>query len=254
MTRLLRIYWLETKTEFLKRLRLPMYVFGTVAFPLMFYVLFGVALGKGDVGGTPVARYILATYGAFGVIGATLLGFGGGLAMDRGMGWLEVKRASPMPAPAYFVAKTASCLLFSAIIMGLLLGLGAAIGGVRMPAGQWFGLAGALVAGAIPFCALGAAIGYFVGPNAAPAVINLIYLPMAFCSGLWVPLDFLPRALQDGAQALPAYHLAQIGLAVLGAPVKGTVGAHVFALVGFTVFFLGLAALGHRREEARIYG
>ena len=39
-----------------------------------------------------------------------------------------------------------------------------------------------LVIGALPFCAIGLAFGYLVGPNSAPAVLNLVYLPMAFAS------------------------------------------------------------------------
>jgi len=33
------------------------------------------------------------------VIGATLYAFGVGVAVERGLGWLQVKRASPIAAP-----------------------------------------------------------------------------------------------------------------------------------------------------------
>jgi len=97
-----RIYRAETKCECLKLLRTPMYVASTLLFPLIFYVFFGLLMGSSmSVGSLPVARYILATYGAFGVVAATLFGLGVTLAVERGLGWLELKQASPMPTGAY---------------------------------------------------------------------------------------------------------------------------------------------------------
>ena len=203
---------------------------------------------------TPMARYTLATYGAFGVMGATLFAFGVGVAVERGLGWLQVKRASPMPPAAYFLAKGVTALSFGAIVVALLCGLGAAFGGVRMPVWQWLAMGGALIAGAIPFCALGLAIGNFAGPNSAPAMVNMIYLPMAFCGGLWIPFQFLPKGIRAIAPLLPSFHLSQIALRILGAPTQGAAATHVAALAGFTLLFAGIAWLGHLREREKMYG
>ena len=80
--------------------------------------------------------YMLATYGAFGVIGCALFGFGVGVAIERGQGWMRLKRVSPMPALAYFVAKIAMSASFATVIVAALFVLGATFGGVRMPAEQ----------------------------------------------------------------------------------------------------------------------
>jgi ABC-2 type transport system permease protein len=66
------IYWKEAKYEFLKSLRLRAYTFSTLGFPVMFYILFGLVMGKQSVGGVDVAKYLIATYGTFGVMGASL--------------------------------------------------------------------------------------------------------------------------------------------------------------------------------------
>src|SRR5215469_267955 len=112
-----RIYAAETKCEFLKTLRLPAYVIPTLSFPLVFYVMFGVIFGGKELGSVTVTAYLLASYGAFGVIGASMFGFGVGVAAERGYGWLQLKRASPMPPQAYFAAKTIMSMLFSAILV-----------------------------------------------------------------------------------------------------------------------------------------
>ncbi len=57
----------------------------TLAFPLVFYVMFALVL-PGQWGGYQKATYLLATYGVFGVIGPSLFGFGVGLAIERAAG------------------------------------------------------------------------------------------------------------------------------------------------------------------------
>jgi len=249
-----RAYWMESKTELLKMTRLKQYSISTVAFPLMFYCFFGLAMGRQSLGAVSISRYLLATYGAFGVMGATLYAFGVGVAVERGLGWLEVKRASPMPPAAYFVAKGVVSLTFGALVVTLLFALGAIFGGVRMPAAQWLLMWGALVVGAIPFGAMGLAIGSFAGPNSAAGLVNMIYLPMAFCGGLWMPIDVLPKVLQQIAPFLPSYHFGQIALAILRAPVQGTVWGHVEALLGFGLVFAGVAWIGQARDRDKVYG
>jgi ABC-2 type transport system permease protein len=249
-----RAYWMESKMELLKMARLKQYSLSTVAFPLMFYCFFGLAMAPFSQGATSMSKYLLATYGAFGVMGATLYAFGAGVAVERGLGWMEVKRASPMPPAAYFVAKGVVSLTFGALVVTLLFALGAIFGGVRMPASQWLIMWGALVAGAIPFGAIGLAIGSFAGPNSAANIVNMIYLPMGFLGGLWMPIEILPKALQHLAPWLPSYHFGQIALAILRVPVQGSVLGHVEALVGFGLVFAGVAWIGQSRDHQKMYG
>ena len=201
-----RIYVTEARHEFLKLIRIPIFAVSTIALPVMFYVLFGMAFGGGESGGVGVTTYMMVTYGTFGVIGAALFGFGVSVAVERGQGWMRLKRVSPMPPQAYFVAKVVMATTVSALIIGVLFILGATLGGVRMPATQWIGLGLVLILGALPFSAMGLAFGYLVGPNSAPALLNVLYLPMAFASGLWIPIAPTARVRagdRPGAPALP---------------------------------------------------
>lgn len=251
----LAIYLKEVKFEFLKNLRLRMYTASVLSFPIMFYILFGLVLnGKEAIAGTAVPTYLIATYGTFGVMGASLFGTAAGLASDRGLGWLEVKRASPMPPFAYFAAKIVTSLTFSAIIVLALFSLGVTFGGVRMPLTHFAGLFGTLVLGSLPFSALGLALGYFTGPNSAPATINLIYLPMSFCSGLWVPFMFLPKIVRQIALVLPPYHLSQLALGIVGAGRHESTATHWEVLLAFIMICLGIARIGFQRDQEKMYG
>ena len=245
----LKICFKEAKYEFLKCLRYPMYSVSTLLFPIMFYVLFGLVMGKQMIGGTRTTVYLLAAYGTFGVMGASLFGTAATLASERGLGWLQVKRASPMPPFAYFLAKVVMSLIFSAIVVLLLFLLGVAFGGVHLPAITMAKLALTLVAGSLPFCTMGLAIGYIAGPTSAPAVINIFYLPMSFCSGLWMPFMFLPRFIQHMAVFLPPFHLSQLALNLIGAGQGGPTQGHWEALAGFAMLCLGVARWGHQRDQ-----
>lgn len=249
------IYLKEAKYEFLKSLRLRVYTLSVISFPLMFYVLFGLVLNsKESIGGTGVPTYLIATYGTFGVMGASLFGTASGLAADRGLGWLQVKRASPMPPFAYFFAKVVLSMIFSAAVVALLLVLGIIFGGVRLSVLETAKLIATLLAGSLPFSAMGLAIGYFAGPNSAPAVINLFYLPLSFCSGLWVPYMFLPKFVRQIALGLPPYHLAQLALGTVGAGRHESLLTHWEVLFGFTLICLGIARIGFQRDQGKLYG
>lgn len=188
------------------------------------------------------------------MLGASLSGFGVNVAMERGQGWMILKRASPMPPAAYFTSKLAMALVFGLITVLGLFAAGALFSGVRLPGGTWLTLLGVLLAGAVPFCALGLALGYLTGPNSAPVVISLIYMPLAFLSGLMLPLPLLPANLQTLAPFLPTYHYSQLALAVIGSGEGQSSWLHSAVLLAFTLLFLFAALLLFRRDEGKTFG
>ncbi len=250
----MKLYLLEIKYEFLKALRLPAYSLPTLLFPLFFYLFFGVMFGAKQAGAVGMSTYLVATYGTFGVIGAALFGFGVSVAVERGQGWLEVKRTTPMPIAAYFVAKLAMAMIFSAIIVTMLFVMGMTVGNVTMPLLTMVNLFAVLVLGSITFCAFGLAIGFFAGPNSAAPLVNMVYLPMAFISGLWVPIVFLPKPIQQIALWLPPYHLSQLALRTIGGSQGKPLALHAGAMLGATLLFGAIAYIGYRRDEGKLYG
>ncbi|MEN4905020.1 ABC transporter permease [Luteimonas sp. TWI1437] len=228
------------RCELLRLLREPMYVLPTLLFPALFYAMFGLVLG-GNRGSAEVARYLLATYGVFGAMGAGLFGCSVTLAIDRERGFFALQRALPAPGGAWLVARAAIALLFSLVIVLELAALATTFGGVSLAPAQWAQLWAVTVLGALPFCAIGLLLGSVASANAAPAWANLLFLPMAFLSGLWLPLSMLPDALAQLAPLWPAYHHSQLALAVLGADAGRGVGGHIAVLTATTLVCAGLA-------------
>jgi ABC-2 type transport system permease protein len=246
------LYFSETKYEILKQSRNRMYAFATLAFPLMFYGLFGLTNKFASVNGVTFAKYLMASYCVFGMLAAALFGVGVNLAVERGQGWLEVKQASPMPPLAMLMAKTLSSACFALTVSCLLMLLGRFAGGVHMTAFEVVKLLGVIAAGAIPFGAMGLVFGLIAPSTAAPGLINLFYLPMSFCSGLWVPLQVLPEWVSKIAIWLPAYHLAQLAFRAVGFTMDDIrTSTHWEALAAFTIFFLTLGWVAYRRANMK---
>ena len=232
----LQTYALESKFEFLRVLRTPAFAVPTLLFPPLFYLLFGLLLNRGSA-----VQYLFATYSVFGIMAPSLFGFGVGIAIERERGWLALKRVAPMPPGAYLSSKLVMAMLFGLIIYVVLATMASLFGGVSLQGGQWLQLGAIALLGVMPFCALGLLIGSRAPANAAPAFVNLIYLPMAFLSGLWMPLTMLPAFIGKIAPLWPAYHLAQLALATIGQGDGSTALPHVAALAGFTAICFAIA-------------
>ena len=247
--RTLRIFSKETKYEFLKLMRTKSFSLSTIGFPVMFYVLFGIANRNAFAGNIHIAKYMLGGYACFGLIGAAL--FGIGVAGEIAAGWLELKRASPMPAPAYLFAKCASAVGFGLIIVSILTAIAISVGGVSLTFTELIKMLGMTIVGSISFASMGLLLALVIPANAATGIVNLIYLPMSFLSGLWMPLRFMPHWLQSVAPALPTYHLSQLMLSIFGYADSISLATHWNALLGFTLVMLGLSWLiFHRKEQS----
>jgi ABC-2 type transport system permease protein len=241
-----RIFRKETQYEFIRMLRTRAFSLSVIGFPVMFYLLFG-SSNRHNM----FARYLMPSYSCMGVVSACLFGIGMGIALERAQGWLELKQASPMPRFAYLAAKTISCAAFALVIVAALVTLGITLGGVTLTAVEALKLAGVVLTGSIPFTAMGLLVALLVPANAGPGVINLIYLPMSFASGFWMPVNYLPHWLQVITPALPTYHLAQLALNIFGYAQSGSMLIHWEALAGFTLLMLGAAWIIFTRGEGK---
>lgn len=236
-TYLLNLYKKEAWYDLLSLLRTPSFVLPSLAFPLMFYLFFGIIFVAGSN-----SSYLLVTYGCFGVMGPPMFNFAIHLASDRAHGWLTLKRLSPMPLSAYLLAKMSSSLVFALVIILSLFAAAALFGNVALARGQWLALAGILLLGALPFGLIGIILGQTLSDKAAPAMVNLIYLPMAFLSGLWLPVSVFPQLLQQLAWLWPSYHLSQLALKVIANDQGHPYWLHLVILLAQTALLAAIAA------------
>jgi ABC-2 type transport system permease protein len=239
-SRLLAAYLGDIRFELVKMIRNPMFAIPTLLFPALFFMLFGVFMGSAR-GNFEMAKYAFSGYGVFGTIAPGLFGFGVSLAVEREQGMLTFRQAIPMPSGSFLVARMVMAMIFVAIVQLYMILLALFVAQVPLTFTQCVAVFFVNVFGVLPFCAIGLFIGSFASGQAAPAIVNLIFLPIAFLSGLWVPLQFLGNSLQQLAPLWPPYHLLQLSLQAADRPYLGSTAIHVGALAGVTVVFSFLA-------------
>jgi ABC-2 type transport system permease protein len=241
MGRLLQAYFTDAKYEARRMLRSPAFAIPFLLLPVPMYLLFGVVMAAQNAAKNPqVYDLLFVGFSVVAVMGPALFGIGATLASERDAGLMKLKRALPAPAGSYLIAKMLMAMFFALIAMLMMITAAKLVGKISLTAPELAALTAVLMIGAVPFCAVGLAIGAHFSGGAAPAVTNLVYLPMMWLGGLFIPL---PAFLQKWVVVWPAFHLQQLALTVAGvdrftyepAQIAGAV------LVGVTVLFGGIA-------------
>lgn len=249
-----RMVALQTRAEFLKLFRIPAFSATSIVLPAMFYAFIGLGQAKEPLApGLHVTfgEYFLGSMALYGVANVMVLGFGISLANERGQKQDLLMQSTPLPVAVYFFAKGVSALAIAFMALVALGVLAYLSGGVHLDAYHWITLGWRALLLSIPFVGLGFGLGYLAGPNSAPAVTNLIYLPTAFASGLFFPLRLLPQFLQNIAPYLPLYRGAQLVWDSVGAPIDTTITTDWVYMAAYTVAFFALAFWAYRRDQGR---
>jgi ABC-2 type transport system permease protein len=248
--RTLRAYLIEAKYAFISILRIPVLPITMMALPILLYILFAVTVVSQLAADNPnvaanVAVSFFSGFLIFAAIGPGLFGFGVGLAIERQSGILNLKRAQPMPPASCLVAKMISAMACTGLTMLLLIPAAMKFGYLHLAAGQIVNVVLVSMFGVLPFCAIGFFIGTLVSGTASIGVVNLIFFPMLYLSGMFFPL---PGILAPWARIWPTYYMNQIVWSAVGINSQVDVRICILVLLGITLFFTYLAA----RRFARV--
>jgi ABC-2 type transport system permease protein len=234
-------YVAETRYEFTRSLRNPAFALPMLLIPAVLYLLFAVVIaGEAIARDATLGVYLFAGFAVMAVSMPALFGIGTSLALERDMGLMRLKRAQPAPAGSWLVAKIVCGIAFSVLALAPMLVIGICSGKLALGVGPLIGLSAALLAGSIPFCALGLMVGTLVSGSGAPGYANLIYLPGCYLSGMFFPL---PKSMYWQTPFWPQFHIEQFAMHAAGVakyqfePPQMAIGA----LIGFTVLFSGIA-------------
>jgi ABC-2 type transport system permease protein len=241
MRRILAAYALEAKTELVRLLRTPGLSIPSLLLPVPLYLFFGVVLAGPAIANKPgVANFLFVSWSVFATMMPALFGVGCVLAIERDAGLLRLKRALPAPPGAHIVAKILTAMTFAGLAVVSLIAAATLVGTISLSVGQLLSIGVVMILGAVPFAAIGLFIGAHVSASAAPAVANLIFLPMLWLSGLFIPL---PKFLEPWVVVWPAFHLNQVATGAAGLADYSFVPPQLAAavLVGLTVLCGGLA-------------
>ena len=196
-----RLYWRSRELAFF-----------TFLFPLLLFVLLDSVYGDDVVKGEGVkaSSYLLAGMLGYGLASTAFAGLAIVLVIRRESGVLKRLRATPLPPWSYLAAVIASTVLVFAVEAAALLLLGRFVFAIDLKT-EWLSLVLALLLGALSFAAMGIALtGWIRSAEGASAVVNAIYLPMAFLSGAFVSPHEYPHFLEVIAEVLPLTYFIRL--------------------------------------------
>jgi len=234
-------YLAELRVELLRTIRNPGIAIPILIMPVALYLLFALVIAGEAIDKDPSLGIFL--FGAFAIMGMTmpaLFAISSGLALDREMGLLRLKRAQPAPVGAWLVAKIVAGILFCVIAYLPMLAAAVWSGKLALAGPAIVAMSLTMLAGSACFCAMGLMIGSLVKGTAAPGYANVVYLPGCYLSGMFFPL---PQSMHWQAPLWPQFHVVQMSMHAAGATKYQFMPLQiaVAACVGFTVLFAAIA-------------
>jgi len=189
-----RLYWRSHELAFF-----------TFLFPVLIFVLLGSVYGKDKLSKEHLkgSHYLLAGMLGYGLASTAFAVLAIIVVIRRESAIVKRLRGTPLPAWAYIAATLASAVIVYAIEVVVLLVLARVLFDVPFPS-RIFSLVLALVLGTLAFAAMALGLTTAIrSSEGSSAVVNAVYLPMAFISGsFWTPHAY-PRFLEVIADVLP---------------------------------------------------
>jgi ABC-2 type transport system permease protein len=194
-----RLFWRSRESAFF-----------TFLLPILLLVLLGSVYGDEEIDGVPAAPYLVAGLIGLGVVAVAFAGLAINMVIRRESGVLKRVRGTPLPSRVYLGAVIASELVVIAVqvVAQILIGRYVLDAGFPEAPGA---LALALLLGAACFAALGLAVtGLVRNAEGSSAIVNAIYLPMVFISGVFFSKEAFPGFLEAIADVLPLTYLLEL--------------------------------------------
>jgi ABC-2 type transport system permease protein len=200
----------ELRTEQLLFWRSRELAFFTFLLPIIFFVLLGSVYGTDKIEHVKGSRYLLAGMLGYGVVATAFAGLAITITIRRESGVLKRLRGTPLPAWAYVGGVLGSTIVVYAIEAVALIGLGKALFDVPLP-NRYFSLVLALLLGVLSFAAMGIGLTAVIrSAEGSSAVVNAIYLPMAFIAGAFFSPHSFPQFLRGIADVLPLTYFIRL--------------------------------------------
>jgi len=241
----MHLYWTASLLQMKSVFRIPAFWIPVLVFPPMLYAMFA----SGGTGAE--ADYPMASFAVFGVIGVALFQFGVSIAQDRETYWERYLRTLPGAFGPRMMAQLVNALVFSFLVVVLVLLAAILLSEPTLSLTGFISLGLWCLLIAVPFVLMGIALGYWASSKSAVGIANLLYLPLAYFGGLWVPPQHLPDFAAKISPYTPTRNAGEIVWAIVGQqPIPSTA---VLWLLGFSLAFSILAYIGYTRDENRRY-
>ena len=206
----MRLFFHELRAQQLLFWRNREAAFFSFLFPILLLVLIGSVYGDEPIEGVGASTYLLVGLLGYGVSANAFAALAITLVIRREAGLLKRVRGTPLSPGTYLAAVIGSTVVVIVleVVAQLLLG-------VYVLDADWpdrpLQLVLVVLLGASAFAALGLAITTAVRTaEGSSAVVNAIYLPMAFLSGVFFSTQEMPAFLQAISAVLPLTYFLEL--------------------------------------------
>jgi ABC-2 type transport system permease protein len=223
--------------------------FFSFLFPIILLVLLGSVYGEEPIEGVDAATYLVVGLLGYGVAATAFAGLAITLVVRREAGVLKRVRGTPLSPATYLSAVIVSNVVVILLQVVAQLAIGRYILDAELPESPG-SFAVAIALGAAAFAALGVAITALVRTaDGSSAVVNAIYLPMAFISGAFFSTQEMPRFLEVISEVLPlTYLLDLIRVTFIAGEGLDSAAGELAAVLGWGAVGLALAVRTFRWE------
>jgi ABC-2 type transport system permease protein len=206
----MRIFAHELRAQQLLFWRNREAAFFSFLFPIILLVLLGSVYGDDEIEGVRGSTYLLAGLIGYGVAATAFASLAITLVVRREAGLLKRVRGTPLSPTTYLAAVIVSMVIVIALQAAAQVLIGRFVLDAAWPASP-ASFVFVLVMGAASFAALGLAVTTVVRTGeGSSAVVNAVYLPMAFISGAFFSPREMPRFLEAVSEALPLTYLLRL--------------------------------------------
>ncbi|MBV8931777.1 MAG: ABC transporter permease [Kutzneria sp.] len=234
-----------------RAMRNPRFLFFTMVFPVVLFLVDAGTFGKERVDGTTVSytAYLMCSMAAYGAFAAAM-NSGARTALERAAGWQRQLRLTPLTPSGYLTAKAAVGFMVALPPVFLVSVVGGLVEGVHLTPAGWMQAVLGVWAATLPFAVLGLLIGQLATSETVQVLTVGVTMLFGFLGGIFIPSAVFPDWLNIVSKALPSYWLAEIGH---GAALGNHDTATAVAVLGaWTVVLAFAVTRRYRRDSARV--
>jgi ABC-2 type transport system permease protein len=204
--RALALIWQQIRYQNKIFWRTPVAAFFTLAFPLMFLILFTAIFGNQVIEqlGVTTAQFYAPGLAVFAAVSASYTNLAIGTAISRDNGILKRVRGTPLPPWIYIAGRIGSAIYLAGLAVVLMMAVGVLAYGVeiypeRLPAAVL-----SFLVGVGSFAALGMLVAALApSGDSAPAITNATLLPIAFVSDVFIVISDPPPWMEAVGNFFP---------------------------------------------------
>ena len=219
-------------------LRNPGFLVGAVLLPIVFYLVFTKALNQNT--SSEWNLNYLASMIVYGILLGSVMTTTSVMIGDVQGGYNKLLRLTPISKWSFYLNMLVTFEVLNLLCILGISSVGVMVNQVQLHLKAWLGLILVVPLASLPLILIGFIISRGCDYSLGTTVSNLIIFPLAIVSGLWLPIELLPKWMQTVGKVMPTYYLRQLTFNLINGQSLGSknclwIGGWLLVLLGLLV-------------------